>query len=231
MINDELGIDAESFVQLSFVSLAQPRHIPHGEASECFESPRDSRSDAPEIRERSVTPEELPICIFIQLRDTHAVFVSRDVLRHDIHRDLCEIKVRSDACRGCDSCFRQDFPDHGDRQLMGSHVIRVQIGSYVQKAFVDTVYDDVVGADVFHVNGNDPGADLLIKLHSGRSDIVCELQGRIRCKSGSIERGPAEMIFTVVGGSLYQAEPDCLLQALGIDLFDSLHDLEQPGTS
>ena len=105
MINDELGIDAESFVQLSFVSLAQPCHIPHGEAPECFESPCDSRSDAPEIRERSVAPEELPVFIFIQLRDTHAVFVSRDVLRHDIHCDLCEIKVRSDACRGCDSCL------------------------------------------------------------------------------------------------------------------------------
>ena len=113
---------------------------------------------------------------------------------------------------------------------MGSHVIRVQIGSYVQKAFVDTVHDDVVGADVFHVNGNDPGADLLIKLHPGRGNIVCEFQGRIRCESGSAERGPAEMIFAVVGRFLHQAEPDRLLQALGIDLFDSLHDLEQPGT-
>lgn len=51
---------------MCFVSLAQSCHIPHGEAAELFESPCDSRLDTPEISERSVAPEELPIFIFIQ---------------------------------------------------------------------------------------------------------------------------------------------------------------------
>ena len=149
------------------------------------------------------------------------------MLCHDIHRDLRKIKIRSDACRRRNSGFSENFTDHGDCQLVSSHVVRSQIGGDVQKAFVDAVNDDVVGADIFHVNGNNFRADLLIKLHPGRSDIIRKLQSGIGGESGSARGRPAEMVSVILGRSLHQPEPDRLPKTLGIDLFDFLHDFKE----
>ena len=59
-----------------------------------------SRSQHPEIRQRTVIPKEELIAVLIQLSDPHAVLVRCSFFRNGVHADLGEIQVCADIQSG-----------------------------------------------------------------------------------------------------------------------------------
>ena len=173
-----------------------------------------------------MTPEQLPVGVFIQFCNPDTILISGDVLCNNVHGNLRQVQVCSDARRSRDTGLEQDLPDHSDRQLMSGHVIGVQIGGDIQKALVNAVHNDVIGAYIFHVDGNNLCADLLVQLHPGWSDIIRQFQGKVSFQRRCVERGTAEMILVVLGGFLHAAEPDRIPQPFLINLLDSLNNLK-----
>ena len=103
---------------------------------------------------------------FIELCDAHAVFISRNVLCHNVHGDLGEEEIRSDAGRRRDAGTRQDLVTQHAGEAFRIGVIEVQIGCHVDKAFIDGVDVHVLGADVFQIDAVDLRRHLHIVLHA-----------------------------------------------------------------
>ena len=120
VVNEQLRLNAERFIQQLFVIEipAFPERaagdIAHRMQPQRFQPPRRSRADAPEIRERPVAPELAAVTHLVQLGNTHAVTVRRNVLGFNVHRNLAEIEIRPNARRGGDAGrvqhLAQDLP-------------------------------------------------------------------------------------------------------------------------
>ena len=105
--------------------------------------------NTPELGQRSVIPKFTPIQHFIQFSNTHAVFVGRHLFGHNIHCYLCQIHIRTDACRRRDAGSGQHVTDHLHRQFVGSQLIGSQIGRHIHKHLVDAIDVYVFRSNVF----------------------------------------------------------------------------------
>ena len=94
MVDEQLGVDAEQLIQQVFIvklrGLAHgtPGDVAHGAKPHLFQLFRIAGADPPEIRQRAVGPQLLPVAQLVQLGDAHAVLVRGNVLRHNVHGHL-----------------------------------------------------------------------------------------------------------------------------------------------
>ena len=230
VVDQQLGIDAEGPVKGVLVLQTHAGDVAHGEAAELFQPSRASRSDPPEIRQRSVAPELFPVALLIQLGDADAVLVRRDALCDDVHGDFCQIQVASDARRGRDAGFEKHLPDHRHRQLVSRHAVGRKILRHIHEALVDGIDMDVVRADVLRVDGEDFGGDLLIQPHLRRRRDIGELQRGVRGKGFRVAGCGSKMILPVFA-LRKQPQPERFLKPLGIHFLHPLHHLEKPGAA
>ena len=181
----------------------------------------------PEIRQRAVVPQQIPIGLLVQLRNADTIFVCRDVLCHNVHRQLCKVEVGADACRCGDAGIGQHLPHHGHGKLVGAHVVIGQIARHINKNLVDGVGVDIRRGHIFEVGLVDLGGNVQIPLHPGWRNDVAQPQCRVCVQGVGIKRGAGKVIFAVLS-------PDCLflpdgsLQPLGVDLPDTLDGFKQP---
>ena len=117
-------------------------------------------------------PELPAVAHFVKLRDADAIFIRRDMLCHDVHGDLAEVEIRSDARRGRDARGVQHIEDHGPCQLAGGHVIRLEVAGHIHHHFIDGVDVDILGCDVFEIDIVDLRADLNVFRHLRRRDKI-----------------------------------------------------------
>ena len=59
----------------------------------------------PQIRQRPVLPQLTPKALLVQLRNTHAVGIRRNMLRPHIHRHLRQKQISADACSSGNTRF------------------------------------------------------------------------------------------------------------------------------
>ena len=181
----------------------------------------------PEIRQRAVVPQQIPIGLLVQLCNADAIFVCWNVLCHNVHGQLCKVEVGADACRCGDAGVVQHLPHHGHGKLMGAHVVIGQIARHINENLVDGVGVDIRRGHIFEVGLVDLGGHIQIPLHPGRRNDVAQPQRRVCVQGIGIERGAGKVIFAVLS-------PDCLflpdggLQPLGVDLFHPLNGFKQP---
>ena len=130
-----------------------------------------------------IAPKLLTVLFFIQLGDAHAIRVGWLFLCHDVHGHLGEVQVGTDADRGSDACFPDHIADHPQRHVvrhrhtrrLGIFSVKSQIGSDVQKAFVNGVNVDVLRCHIAQIDGIDLRGDALILRHARHSHDAADL--------------------------------------------------------
>ena len=158
MVNQQLRIHAEHLVKRIGILDARPCDIAHRAQTAAavqiafFKTRRNTAAHLPKARNRLVRPEFFAVSHLVEFRNAHAVFVGFHMLRHHVHRNLAQVKIRADAaCRG-DSRRRENVLDNRLHQFTRRLLIQFQITCQVQKAFVYGIGVDIVGTDVFQIN-------------------------------------------------------------------------------
>ena len=221
MVDEELSVDAEHLVEQLFVvifaRLADGAfcNVAHRVDTDGLELFGVAAPDAPKVRQRTVRPELPAVAHFVKLRDADAIFIRRDVLRHDVHGDLAEVEIRSDARRGRDARGVQHIEDHGLCQLMGGHVIRLEVAGHIHHHFIDGVDVDVLGRDVFEIDVVDLRADLNVFRHLRRRDKITHRARRVSCQLISV-------------AALFKKIAACFAPTFGVDFLDALDHFKEP---
>ena len=102
-------------------------NISHGINAHFLQLSGIAPSHAPEIRQRTVVPEHLPITPLIQFRNPHAINIRLCMLSPNIHGHLTQIKIRTDSRGSRDSCCHQNIKNDFHGQFSGRHLIKRQI--------------------------------------------------------------------------------------------------------
>jgi len=97
----------------------------------------------PEIRQRAMIPQQIPVGLLVQFRNADTVLVRRDVFCHNVHGQLCKVEVGADACRCGDAGVVQHLPHHGHGKFMGAHVVIGQIARHINENLVNGVGVDI----------------------------------------------------------------------------------------
>ena len=222
MIDQELRIDPEEPIQQIFI-MELPRlpqrasgHIPHGVHPIAFQLSRIPRPHTPKIRKRPVPPQKPPITQLVQLRDPHSILVRWDLLGHDVHSDFTKVKIGADPGGGRDPGLRQHLPDQLPGQLMGCHMIGLEIGRGIDEHLIDGIDMDILRCDIPQIHLIDPGTALDIMPHPGLGDDEPQFQRRILLQLRGITGLPPEGL------------PRRLLPSGGVDLPDTLYRLKKP---
>ena len=219
MIDEQFCVFAEQFVQQILVFLRAQRDIAHGAHAVLLEFFRGAASHAPEVGERLVRPQFVPEFALVQLGDTHAIPVGRNVLGNNIHRHLAQKQVGADAGRGRDAGGVQHIEDDFPRQLTRGQTVGLQIAGHVHEHLVDGVHHHVLRRDIFHVNGINPAAVRHIMCHMRRCDDEIHRKRRVYPQFRSRVRRAGEHMS------------GCTALPLGVDLLDALAHLKQPSAA
>ena len=209
---------------------AQPGHIAHGKAPELFQPGRKSPAHPPEVRDRFMAPEQFPVFHFIQIRDPHAVLIRRHMLGHNVHGDFRQVHIGADPGRRRDSGGLKHIADHGLRQLPRRLAVCLQISRHIHEHLINGIDMDILRTDVFHVNGKDLRAVLLVQFHPRRRGEVRHFIIRMGLQGRIINGRGCESILPVLS-LMNPPGPDPIPEAFRIDLLHALHDLKQPGAS
>ena len=227
MVNKDFCVHAKDLIQTIFSMDGEPCQVPHGVDAMSFQPLDGSGTGHPEIRQRSVVPQQIPVGLLVQLCNADTIFIRRDVLCHNVHGQLCKVEVGADARRCGDAGVVQHLPYHGHGKLMGAHVVIGQIARHINENLVNGVGVDIRRGHIFEVGLVDLGGNVQIPLHPGRRNDVAQPQRRVCVQGVGIERGAGKVIFAVLS-------PDCLLltdgslQPLSVDLFHPLNGFKQP---
>ena len=221
MVDEQLCVDAEHlveqllivvFVQFSDGAFCDVAHRVDADGLKLFGV---TPSNAPKVRQRTVRPELPAVAHFVKLRDADAIFIRRDVLRHDVHGDLAEVEIRSDARRGRDARGVQHIEDHGLCQLAGGHVIRLEVAGHVHHHLIDGVDVDILGRDVFEIDIVDLRADLNVFRHLRRRDKITHRARRVSRQFVGI-------------AALFKKIAACFAPPFGVDFLDALNHFKEP---
>ena len=227
MVDENFCVHAEDLIQTIFPVDGKPCQVPHRIDAVGFQPLDGAGACHPEIRQRSVVPQQIPVGLLVQLRNADTIFVCRDVLCHNVHRQLCKVEVGADACRCGNAGVVQHLPHHGHGKLVGAHVVIGQIARHIDKNLINGVGVDIRRGHIFEVGLVDLGGHVQIPLHPGRRNDVTQPQRRVCVQGVGIKRGAGKVIFAVLS-------PDCLvltdgsLQPLSVDLFHPLDGFKQP---
>ena len=136
MVDQELRVLAEGLVHELLRGL---RYTTHCTDSKLGQPIHCSGGDLPEVRQRFVVPQRLPVQVFIEV--AHMVF---RMLGRDVQSDLGEVQVCTDARCRRDLQLVRDLVHQRFRQQLRCHVVGTEVVGYVEEALIDAVHVDVV---------------------------------------------------------------------------------------
>ena len=181
MVYQQFGIHAKEPVKQSFVLYRHPGQLTHRVNTIDSQFLCYASAYTPELRDRLVVPQLMPIRHFIQFCDAYTVFVGRHLFGHNIHRHLAEIHIRTNASRSSNARLTQHVANHLHRQLMGSQFICAKISRHIHNHLIDGIHMDVLWCYILQINLVYLRADL---------NVVCHLR---RCCY--IVNSPVRMLF------------------------------------
>ena len=231
VIDDQLRVDTEGLVELRFLQRIEggAGDVAHREQLHVLQLRGDAPPDAPEIRQRTVRPQQLPILHLVQLRDAHAVLVRLGFLRDDVHGDLGQVQIRADASRRRDARVVQHVADHGHGELVCGHAVGAQIVGHVDEDLVDGVDEDVFRRDVFEVGRVDAAAVFLVQPHLRRRDDVGDFQRGVALQGFVVEGCARKLIPPGLRVATDGPRADAIVQSLPVGATHLLDHLEQAG--
>ena len=137
----------------------------------------------------------------------------------DVHGDLGQIQVGAHARCGGNAGGLQNVQDDGSGQLPGGHLVGIQVIGDVHEHLVDGVGKDIFRGHILQVDAVDLRAPVDVVSHPGWGHDIVQSQGRI------------VLHFWIIPGGAGQFPSRRFLLPQGINLFDSLYHLEQPGSA
>ena len=227
MVDKDFCVHAKNLIQTIFSMDGKPCQVPHGVDAVGFQPFDSAGASHPEIRQRAMVPQQIPVRLLVQLCNSDTIFVCRDVLCYNVHGQLCKVEVGADACRCGDAGVVQHLPHHGHGKLVGAHVVIGQVARHINKNLVNGVGVDIRRGHIFEVGLVDLSGNVQIPLHPGRRNDVAQPQCRVCVQGIGIKRGSGKVVFSILS-------PDCLflpdgsLQPLSVDLFHPLNGFKQP---
>ena len=180
VVYQNFRVDPERFIKKLLIKKTAQGDVGHGFQACPFQFPRFACSDLPEIRQRLMTPEQISVTVFVQLRNSDTVLICRSFFRDNIHGNLGQIEIGADS-NGCgDPCASEHIPDHGDSHEMGRlqpaakrlAFISIQIPAAVNEAFIDAVNVNILRRNVFQIYFMDFCGDTLIFRHARNRDNI-----------------------------------------------------------
>ena len=136
------------------------------------QTPRDARSDAPDVRDRAVKPDLLLERAFVQETDV----VGR-VLGRDVQGYFGQEQVRSHAGGSTDAGLLENGGHERSRECARIHAVKGKIRRSVDEAFVNRVDVHVFRAYKSQVNGVNAGRDFHIASHARSGHGVVDAVG------------------------------------------------------
>ena len=179
MIDQKLRVFSEKMIQQLFICFRASGHITHGIHTVCLQLFRIALPHTPEIRERSVRPKRSPVAHLIQQGDTNTIFISRNMLRHNVHRDLCKIKIGADPGRRCDARRLKDLLHDLLCKTMRRKPVHAEIIRHIHEHLIDGINDNILRSNILHVDPVDPRAVLHVKCHPRRCCYEVQFKSRI----------------------------------------------------
>ena len=222
VVDQQLRLHAEHPVEQIFViKFVRPAERAAGDITHRIEAlrlelPGVSAADAPEIGQRPVAPERLPVAALVERGDAHAVFIRRGMLGADVHGDLGQIQVRPDPGGRGDAGRAEHVEDHRPGQRLRVPAVETAVGRHVDEDLVDGVDMDVLRRDIFEVDPVDLRGDLHIQRHPRPGDDEVQRQLRLRRERVG------------VAAAAGQRPAGCAPPPLGVHLPHTLVHLKQP---
>ena len=122
-------------------------------------------TDAPEIRNRAVAPQLLPVGALRQFGDPDPVSVRRCLLCQNIHGHLSQVHVGPQANSRRDAGFLQHILYDPKGQLMWSSLVGVEVVGNIHEHLINAVHMDVFRGNVFQIDLIDPDTVVDVKSH------------------------------------------------------------------
>ena len=172
MVYEQFRVLPEDLIHETCVQLRHAAHVVH---TVPLKPACRATGHHPEICDRAVIPQCLPVSLFVQKSD-----MVSGVFGCDIQRDLGEIKVRPNSRSGGDVIPVGDLihQELGERYRV--HFVRREIIGYVDKCFVDRVHVDVLRIEVIQIQRVDVCCILNVQSHSGRGNFVLDADRDLR---------------------------------------------------
>ena len=135
-----------------------------------------------------MSPQFAPETHLVQLCNSDTVLISRNMLRYNIHGDLCKKKICADSCGRSDTRGVKDIQYDFHCEIMSRQFICEQVVRDVHENLVNRVHYDVLGCDVFQIDTVDTGTVFHVISHPRRSYQIVYLQGRVGSQFGKKTR-------------------------------------------
>ena len=164
MIDQKLRINSKHLIQKIFIinicgcANGTLGNIAHCIQSCCFQLFRISSSHAPEIRQRAMIPQLIPIRLLVQFCDSHTICIRFGMLCANIHSNFTQIQIRSDSRRRCNPSLFVHTLNHFCCQLPRCLFVYMQIMGNIKKHLVNGIDMHIFRRNILHINLVDPCA-------------------------------------------------------------------------
>ena len=162
-----------------------------------------------------MVPQQSAVAHLIKLRDPRATFIRLHMLRLDIHRNLCQIQIRSNPRRRRDSCRFIDIPYHCLCKLSCCHLIGIQVCRRINEHLIHRIDMHILRRDIFQVDIVNARTVFHVMCHPRLRRNIVQRQPWIRFHLQIFIRRSVKF------------PPRCKCQPLTVDLFYPLHNFEQ----
>ena len=178
MVNEEFGVHTEEAVEQVLVQQRAARNPSHRVQAVGSKAVGDAVSDAPEVGQRAVVPQQASESHFIKFGDAHAIFVRRKMFGDDVHGDFGEVEVGTDSGGGSDTRGLEHVPNDGHREFVPRHLVGFQIVGDIHENLVDAIDVNVFGGDIFQIDAIDACAVVNVERHArhGTNEVYLQLR-------------------------------------------------------
>ena len=141
MIDQEFCVHTEETVQKVLIGFG---NILHGTDAEGIESSGDTGAHPPEIRERFVIPQSLPVTFFCEFPDK-----VRSMFGGDIQGNLSQIEISTDTTGGADADLFINVLHDTKPQVSGRKLVEGKVVGYIHKGFINGVDMNIFFGNIF----------------------------------------------------------------------------------
>ena len=155
VVDQNFSVNAEGLIEPLFLGKGGTGQLAHGADVVPLQPRGSARTDAPEVCQGPVIPQQVAKGCFVQLRNADAVRVGRHLLGGDIQCHFGEIEIGTDTGGCCDARLIQHLPDHGFHQLPGGHVVGLQVRRQIRENLINGIDMDVLFGEEPQIDGVD----------------------------------------------------------------------------
>ena len=207
-------------MELSGSSQRAARNVSHRIQTVLLQLLLVAPSHPPEIRQRTVIPEQSAVTHLVQFCNAHTISIRLYMFCHNIERHFAQIEIGSDpgGCR--DARLSKDILYHFRRKFSRCHVVCPQIMCDIHKHLVDRIDMNILRRHITQIEIVNSGAVIHVERHARRCDLISQplfRMPRIHFFYFLYDLKEPRSSRNAIGfqGRRYR-QTDCLFRALGV---------------